>query len=154
MFTLCGLFSICPGRNFVFRRWHTYFFPDFFQSLLECYQYLKKRGGTIHVEVADSWLREYQVNLSILTPLFSCQLCLCSDSRWTNTSIHSYVWCKWLFAQWDDCRILTKFRVVIQNKTNICLSTWIRSSSVSLCSNSYINLILLNYHQKRKGVHK
>ncbi|CAF0937356.1 unnamed protein product [Adineta ricciae] len=31
------------------------------QSLLECYQYLKKRGGTIHVEVADSWLREYQI---------------------------------------------------------------------------------------------
>ena len=32
-----------------------------FQGLLECYQFLKKRGGSIHVEIADSWLREYQV---------------------------------------------------------------------------------------------
>ncbi|CAF2982346.1 unnamed protein product [Rotaria socialis] len=31
------------------------------ETLLECYQFLKKRGGTIHVEIADSWLREYQI---------------------------------------------------------------------------------------------
>ncbi|CAF3490836.1 unnamed protein product [Adineta steineri] len=40
---------------------HFVVYSQSIQTLLECYQFLKKHGGTIHVEVADSWLREYQI---------------------------------------------------------------------------------------------
>ncbi|CAF0720492.1 unnamed protein product [Rotaria sordida] len=40
---------------------HFVIYSQTVQNLLECYQFLKKRGGNIHVEIADSWLREYQI---------------------------------------------------------------------------------------------
>jgi len=40
---------------------HFVIYSQSIQGLLECYQFLKKRGGSIHVEIADSWLREYQI---------------------------------------------------------------------------------------------
>ncbi|CAF0873719.1 unnamed protein product [Didymodactylos carnosus] len=40
---------------------HFVIYSQFVQGLLECYKYLKQRGGCIHVELSDSWLREYQI---------------------------------------------------------------------------------------------
>jgi len=37
----------------------------FFKPLLECYTKLRERGGVINLKLSETWLRNYQVRITV-----------------------------------------------------------------------------------------
>lgn len=49
---------MAPNRNFIV-------YSLIQEPLIECHSFLKRTKKAIHIELSDSWLREYQVILEI-----------------------------------------------------------------------------------------